>query len=141
VAVNSDIKIVKYNPMYLISNPIASATVVGVGDLIAIESDLATVLSQADDDQYFSGPSQDHSASGDILDITTYGKCVARVTVASATYGIGDDLEWQSGANGTAWVFVAGATNPVAQSMQQLDATGTGPILVSFDVQKLGIFT
>lgn len=140
-SLNSDIKIIKYDPMWLISNPIASATTVGVGDLISIESDLATVFSTAADDQYLTGPSQDASQSGETLDIVTYGKCLAEVTVASSTYGIGEKLEYSSGGNGTAWVFAAGSSNPVAQSMQQLDATGTGPIVVAFDAQKYGIFT
>lgn len=140
-SLNSDIYIVKYDPMWLLVCPIASATTVGVGDLISVESDLATVYSQDSDDQYFIGPSQDASQSGETIDIVTYGKCVAKVTVSSSTYGLGEKLEYVSGGNGTAWIFEAGATNPIAQSMQQLDATGTGPILVAFDAQKYGIFT
>ena len=142
MAVNSNIKIAKYDPMWLISNPIASATVVGVGDLISVESDLATVYNADADDATFTGLSMDYSANGDTLDLTTYGKCLAYVTLtAAATLGIGDKLEYVAGANGTNWTFEAGSTNPIAQSMQQLDTSSVGPILVAFDVQKYGIFT
>lgn len=141
MAINSNVKIIKYDQMWLISCPIASATVIGVGDLTDKESDLAVLLDAAADDQFFIGPSQDYSANGDTLDLVTYGKCMARVKMVSAAYDIGQKLEYSSGGNGTDWVLTGGTTNPCAHAMQQLDTAGTGPIVVAFDVEKYGIYT
>lgn len=136
-SVNSNITILAYDAMTLVDVPIASATAVGVGDLIKPVSGLAVVFAAVADSDTFLGLSLHASENGDTQPITVAIRGKASLTLASAaTLNIGDGLIYSAGANDTNWTFAAdlgSGVDIITWAAQQQDTSGTGPFKAFWD--------
>jgi len=88
------VKVHWYDERSVISSiPVTSATVVAVGDMVAVESNELTLVDAAANDSVFCGIALGISAAGETAAIpVAVGDVIGDVTVASAAYRFGAGL-------------------------------------------------
>lgn len=138
---NVRLEILSNNPLDVIKLPVASATVLAVGDLLkGYTSDCVVAVSAANDSDAFVGLSNSLSRSGDTMDVEVLIRVIASVTLSSSTaLDAGDGLIYVAGANGTDWTFNVdtSGTNILAWAFEMQNTAGTGPVSVLFDSYML----
>lgn len=113
----------------------ALATVLAKGDLGSVESTKVVPLDAAGEDATFNGIVW-MSAGADVTEVIMLKRCIALVTVDSATYIEGAGLKYSSGDNGTEYVFNAdGNANTICWAAES-KASAT-KLKVLFDVRLL----
>lgn len=127
------LKLLDYDPHFVLSIPAASAAVIEPGMLVKYASNEVTQISGVADHATVIGLANGRSLAGETADIPVITKFTARATVTSATYEFGAGLKMEDAFTGA---LVADANADTIAWAWEYGATVTS-LVIYFDITQL----